>query len=90
MTPAAAALAARLPLGLVDVKVARFSDTHTAEKCNFCANRVENKLQPACVSVCLRTRKCYSTPPPRSISNSLSTNGRRMKVPGILFVSSPV
>jgi Fe-S-cluster-containing dehydrogenase component/formate-dependent nitrite reductase membrane component NrfD len=26
--------------------------THTAEKCNFCANRVENKLQPACVSVC--------------------------------------
>ena len=27
-------------------------NTHTAEKCNFCANRVENKLQPACVSVC--------------------------------------
>jgi Fe-S-cluster-containing dehydrogenase component/formate-dependent nitrite reductase membrane component NrfD len=27
-------------------------DTHTAEKCNFCANRVENKLLPACVSVC--------------------------------------
>ena len=27
-------------------------DTHTAEKCNFCANRVENRLQPACVSVC--------------------------------------
>lgn len=27
-------------------------DTHTAEKCNFCANRVENQLQPACVSVC--------------------------------------
>jgi Fe-S-cluster-containing dehydrogenase component/formate-dependent nitrite reductase membrane component NrfD len=26
--------------------------THTAEKCNFCANRVENQLQPACVSVC--------------------------------------
>ena len=26
--------------------------TQTAEKCNFCANRVENKLQPACVSVC--------------------------------------
>jgi Fe-S-cluster-containing dehydrogenase component/formate-dependent nitrite reductase membrane component NrfD len=26
--------------------------THTAEKCNFCANRVENSLQPACVSVC--------------------------------------
>jgi Fe-S-cluster-containing dehydrogenase component/formate-dependent nitrite reductase membrane component NrfD len=26
--------------------------THTAEKCNFCANRVENKLLPACVSVC--------------------------------------
>jgi Fe-S-cluster-containing dehydrogenase component/formate-dependent nitrite reductase membrane component NrfD len=27
-------------------------NTHTAEKCNFCANRVENKLEPACVSVC--------------------------------------
>jgi Fe-S-cluster-containing dehydrogenase component/formate-dependent nitrite reductase membrane component NrfD len=27
-------------------------NTKTAEKCNFCANRVENKLQPACVSVC--------------------------------------
>jgi Fe-S-cluster-containing dehydrogenase component/formate-dependent nitrite reductase membrane component NrfD len=26
--------------------------THTAEKCNFCANRVENQLLPACVSVC--------------------------------------
>src|SRR5262249_40473168 len=24
----------------------------TAEKCNFCANRIENQLQPACVSVC--------------------------------------
>ena len=27
-------------------------NTHTAEKCNFCANRVENDLLPACVSVC--------------------------------------
>jgi len=27
-------------------------NTRTAEKCNFCANRVENKLKPACVSVC--------------------------------------
>jgi Fe-S-cluster-containing dehydrogenase component/formate-dependent nitrite reductase membrane component NrfD len=27
-------------------------NTHTAEKCNFCANRVENALLPACVSVC--------------------------------------
>jgi len=27
-------------------------NTQTAEKCNFCANRVENQLQPACVSVC--------------------------------------
>jgi Fe-S-cluster-containing dehydrogenase component/formate-dependent nitrite reductase membrane component NrfD len=27
-------------------------NTNTAEKCNFCANRVENELQPACVSVC--------------------------------------
>jgi Fe-S-cluster-containing dehydrogenase component/formate-dependent nitrite reductase membrane component NrfD len=27
-------------------------NTRTAEKCNFCANRVENQLQPACVSVC--------------------------------------
>src|SRR5437899_3227931 len=27
-------------------------NTHTAEKCNFCANRVENRLLPACVSVC--------------------------------------
>ncbi|MBI1875559.1 MAG: polysulfide reductase NrfD [Acidobacteria bacterium] len=26
--------------------------TRTAEKCNFCANRVENQLLPACVSVC--------------------------------------
>jgi Fe-S-cluster-containing dehydrogenase component/formate-dependent nitrite reductase membrane component NrfD len=27
-------------------------NTRTAEKCNFCANRVENRLEPACVSVC--------------------------------------
>ena len=27
-------------------------NTHTAEKCNFCANRVENRLLPACVIVC--------------------------------------
>jgi Fe-S-cluster-containing dehydrogenase component/formate-dependent nitrite reductase membrane component NrfD len=27
-------------------------DTHTAEKCNFCANRIENGLVPSCVSVC--------------------------------------
>jgi Fe-S-cluster-containing dehydrogenase component/formate-dependent nitrite reductase membrane component NrfD len=27
-------------------------NTRTAEKCNFCANRVENQLEPACVSVC--------------------------------------
>lgn len=27
-------------------------NTKTAEKCNFCANRIENQLQPACVSVC--------------------------------------
>jgi formate-dependent nitrite reductase membrane component NrfD/ferredoxin len=27
-------------------------NTRTAEKCNFCANRVENELEPACVSVC--------------------------------------
>jgi Fe-S-cluster-containing dehydrogenase component/formate-dependent nitrite reductase membrane component NrfD len=27
-------------------------NTRTAEKCNFCANRVENALLPSCVSVC--------------------------------------
>ena len=27
-------------------------NTRTAEKCNFCANRIENRLEPACVSVC--------------------------------------
>jgi Fe-S-cluster-containing dehydrogenase component/formate-dependent nitrite reductase membrane component NrfD len=27
-------------------------NTKTAEKCNFCANRIENNLKPACVSVC--------------------------------------
>ncbi|MBE3074976.1 MAG: 4Fe-4S dicluster domain-containing protein, partial [Actinobacteria bacterium] len=27
-------------------------NTHTAEKCNFCANRIENELLPSCVSVC--------------------------------------
>jgi Fe-S-cluster-containing dehydrogenase component/formate-dependent nitrite reductase membrane component NrfD len=27
-------------------------NTRTAEKCNFCANRIENQLEPACVSVC--------------------------------------
>jgi len=27
-------------------------NTKTAEKCNFCANRIENQLEPACVSVC--------------------------------------
>jgi formate-dependent nitrite reductase membrane component NrfD len=27
-------------------------NTNTAAKCNFCAHRVENKLEPACVIVC--------------------------------------
>ena len=27
-------------------------DTHTAAKCNFCAHRIELKLEPACVVVC--------------------------------------
>jgi Fe-S-cluster-containing dehydrogenase component/formate-dependent nitrite reductase membrane component NrfD len=27
-------------------------NTRTAEKCNFCANRIESRLEPACVSVC--------------------------------------
>ena len=27
-------------------------NTRIAEKCNFCANRVENKLLPACEGVC--------------------------------------
>jgi Fe-S-cluster-containing dehydrogenase component/formate-dependent nitrite reductase membrane component NrfD len=27
-------------------------NTNTAEKCNFCAHRVENQLEPACVIVC--------------------------------------
>ncbi len=27
-------------------------NTRTAEKCNFCANRVESRLLPSCVSVC--------------------------------------
>ncbi len=27
-------------------------ESHTAEKCNFCAHRVDNGLEPACVVVC--------------------------------------
>ncbi|GLZ49777.1 4Fe-4S ferredoxin [Actinomycetospora sp. NBRC 106375] len=27
-------------------------DTHTAAKCNFCAHRIDNDLEPACVVVC--------------------------------------
>lgn len=27
-------------------------NTRTAEKCNFCANRIESRLEPACVTVC--------------------------------------
>ena len=27
-------------------------DTHTAAKCNFCAHRIDQRLQPACVAVC--------------------------------------
>ncbi len=28
------------------------AETHTAAKCNFCAHRVDNGLEPACVTVC--------------------------------------
>ncbi len=28
------------------------SETHTAAKCNFCAHRVDQDLEPACVTVC--------------------------------------
>ena len=27
-------------------------ETHTAAKCNFCAHRIDQQLQPACVAVC--------------------------------------
>ncbi len=27
-------------------------DTHTAAKCNFCAHRIDDDLEPACVVVC--------------------------------------
>ena len=48
---------------------------HTADKCDFCASRIENGLQPACVEACLTKALLFGDllDPLSEISRVLST-----------------
>ena len=58
-------------------------DTHTAAKCNFCAHRVDEGLEPACVVVC-PTHSIWVgdlDDPDRGISKLVSTNDTAVRAP---------
>ena len=58
-------------------------DTNTAAKCNFCAHRVDNGLEPACVTVC-PTQSIWVgdlDDPDSGISRLLSTNETVVRAP---------
>jgi Fe-S-cluster-containing dehydrogenase component/formate-dependent nitrite reductase membrane component NrfD len=58
-------------------------DTNTAAKCNFCAHRVDNGLEPACVTVC-PTHSIWVgdlEDPDSGISQLLATNESAVRAP---------
>ncbi|MGH3503387.1 MAG: 4Fe-4S dicluster domain-containing protein [Nocardioidaceae bacterium] len=58
-------------------------DTNTASKCNFCAHRVDNGLEPACVTVC-PTHSIWVgdlDDPSSGISTLLATNESQVRAP---------
>jgi Fe-S-cluster-containing dehydrogenase component/formate-dependent nitrite reductase membrane component NrfD len=58
-------------------------DTNTAAKCNFCAHRVDNGLEPACVTVC-PTHSIWVgdlEDPASGISQLLATNEVSVRAP---------
>ncbi|MDX6296927.1 MAG: hypothetical protein QOI51_784 [Nocardioidaceae bacterium] len=58
-------------------------DTNTAAKCNFCAHRVDNGLEPACVTVC-PTQSIWVgdvEDPDSGISRLLASNQTQVRAP---------
>lgn len=58
-------------------------DTRTAEKCNFCANRIETGLLPACVSVCPTQCRVFGDleDPASQLAGVLRANATRVRKP---------
>lgn len=58
-------------------------ETHTAAKCNFCAHRIDNGLEPACVTVC-PTHSIWVgdlDDPDTGIANLIASNPTKVRAP---------